>query len=710
MGTPDTANKRRLFYLFLMIGVIFLVLIGRLFYVQVIWGPELQEKALNQQTMDTSLSPARGRILDRDGQVLAQSGTAYTVLLNPKVIDSKNPTDRPRIAQELATILGLEYNSVLAKVSDTSKEQIVLKRQVERDTVDQIENALLGTGVTFGIDSKRYYPMESMLAQTLGFTTVDSVGQEGLEREYNKYLAGEPGRLITEKDRDNRPLAYGTEEYIPPVNGCDLVLTTDSVVQSFLEKALDEALKVNDASSAQGVIINPKTGEIIAIATTPDFDPNSPPRDDIDLLRQLVKNRIVSDAYEPGSTFKILTLSSALDSGAVNMSSTFECAGGREVNGEWIKCWKKSHGHQNLLEAVQHSCNPAFMTMALAMGKETFYDYIYKYGIGSSTESGLTGESGGIVIHEKYIRENNLARIGFGQSIAVTPMQLVTAVSASINGGNLMQPYIVAQILGADGTVIKENKPTVVRRVISGESSETVRSILESVVAEGSGRNAQIPGYRVGGKTGTAQKYVDGKVSSGSLIASFIGFAPAEDPELLCLILVDEPKVGVIFGSTVAAPFVKDVLEETLMHYGVKPSETQETVEVPDVTGQSAKKAQEALKQLGLTGEVTEGEEDATVARQAPTAGGIVVKGSGVLLYTEMTGAEPGTQPEDTVKVPNVIGKTKLEAYDALRAAGLTLRIDPADQTGKATKQQPAAGEKAPVGAEVTVDFLSGNG
>jgi len=704
MGTPSTANKKRLLAMLALITFLFLLLMGRLFYVQVIWGPELAERALDQQTLDTSLSANRGRILDRDGQVLAQSGTAYRVLLNPQTIDRNAASDRPRIARELSEILDMDYDYVLQRVSDTTKQQIVLKRQVERGVRDEIEQRLL-TGVTFGIDSKRYYPLGSMLSQTLGFTTVDGEGQEGLEREYNKYLAGEEGRLITEKDSHNQPLAYGAEEYIPAVDGCDLVLTVDSVAQSFLEKALEEAVAVNDAANAQGIILNAKTGAIVAIGVKPDYDPNAPPRDDLTLLRELVKQRVVSDAYEPGSTFKIVTLSAALDTGAVSESSTFECPGFKEVNGERIKCWKNGHGHQTLEEAVQHSCNPAFMTMALAMGTDTFYDYIYRFGFGSSTESGLTGESAGIVIHEKYIRENNLARIGFGQSIAVTPLQLASAVAAAVNGGELMQPYIVEQIIGPEGDVIRETEPTVVRRVISGETSAKVRAILESVVAEGSGKNAQIPGYRVGGKTGTAQKYVDGQVSSGSLIASFIGFAPADDPEYVCLILVDEPKVGVIFGSTVAAPFVKDVLQETLMHYGVKPTEETLPVTVPDLTGMTAAEAAKALEEIGLVADYPEGEGEAAVVRQIPAPENTACEGGGVLLYTTETAPDAPEALREETEVPDVLGMNRLAAYDALSAAGLTIRIDPPDQTGTAIRQKPAAGTEVPLGSEVTVDF-----
>lgn len=703
MAAPDIAHKRRLVFLLAFIILLFLVLLGRLFYVQMIWGPDLQNKALLQWTMDSILSPDRGKIMDRDGQVLAQSGTAYKIEVNPQQITSE---DLARTAKELSDILELDYNTVLMRISNKEMQQVILKRQVEREKVDALIACKL-KGVTFGIDAKRYYPMGSLLSQTLGFTTVDGVGQEGLERAFNKYLAGEQGRLIVEKDATNKPIPYGTQEYIDPVNGYSLVLTIDSPIQAFLEKALEEARTVNEAKSAMGLVMDVETGEILALSTKPDYDPNAPPRSDLELLQALVKNRVVSDAYEPGSTFKIITLSSALDSGALTLSREFDCPGYREVNGERIKCWRSGgHGHQTLAQAVKNSCNPAFMSMGLSMGKDVFYDYIYRYGFGSSTESGLTGESGGIVIHQKYIRDNNIARISFGQSIAVTPIQLASAVSAAINGGELMQPYIVKQIVGEDGTVIKQTTPTVLRRVIKEETSAQVRELLEAVVKEGSGRNAQVPGYRVGGKTGTAQKYVDGKVSSGSLIASFIGFAPADDPKYLVLILVDEPQVGVIFGSTVAAPFVKDVLQDTLMHYGIKPSEDVESVIVPDLAGKTAKAAEQELRELGLIANYLEEEKLEEVVRQTPAAGSMALTGSGVLLYTVKTAVDSEPQNVDIfVTVPDLSGKTRLECYEALAKLGLELVIEQTGQRGTAIRQKPEAGEKIPFGEIVKVEF-----
>lgn len=701
MGAPAVPNKKRLLWTLVAIAVVFVILLGRIFYIQMIWSDELQEMALSQWTRDTALSAKRGTIVDTDGVVLAQSGTAYKVLVWPQQV---TPDNRERVARELSNLLNLDYETVLAKVSDQTKMEIVLKRAVERDVVDQLLSLKLGAGVGTAVDTKRYYPLSSLFSQLIGFTTVDGAGQAGLEQKYDKYLSGEDGRMITETDRKGNALAYGLEEIIEPLDGCSLVLTTNSAIESIIEKQLRLALDVNSAKNAQCILINCKTGELIGLASSPNFDLNNPPRNDLATLQELMRNRIVTDAYEPGSTFKIVTLSAALDSGTVSTASEYYCPGYKIVNGERVRCWRSAgHGSQNLTKAVQNSCNVAFMSMALAMGRETFYDYIYKFGFGSVTGSGIQGEAGGIVTQEKYITENTLARIGFGQSIAVTPIQLAAAVSAAVNGGNLMQPYVVKQIVSATGEVLLESKPTVVRRAISEETSATVRAILESVVVEGSGRNAGIPGYRVGGKTGTAQKYENGQIADGKLIASFVGFAPADDPEFVCLLLVDEPQVGVIFGSTVAAPFVKTVLEETLRHYGYLPEGSTESVTVPDVTGLSVAEAKEKLEEVGLSAVYQQTD---SVSAQVPAAGEIVNKGSEVLLYTGETGVETSAGAQKaTVRVPDLSGKTRLEAHDALAELGLLISIDPPDQSGKAIRQNPVAGTEVAVGTEVFVEF-----
>ncbi|HZK45688.1 MAG TPA: penicillin-binding transpeptidase domain-containing protein [Clostridia bacterium] len=706
MDAPGVSNKKRLKIALWFMMVLLLLLIARLVKVMVIDSEELENRAASQQTRNTTLSATRGKILDSTGVVLARNATAYKVVIWPSSIKDD---EKERVAKELSSLLDMDYAKVLEKVN-ANKQEIVLARQVERETVDKIESMKLGIGVGTAIDTKRYYSSGSLFSQLLGFTNIDGEGQAGLEQKYEKYLAGKNGRMVTETDGKQNPLPYGVQEIIEATDGCDLILTTDAVMQSALEKACKEALEVNKAASVQGVIMDCTTGEIKAMTTQPDFDPNSPPRNDMALLNSLMRNRVVTDSYEPGSTFKLITLSAALDSHTVNTGTGFYCDGGCTVNGERIKCWRSGgHGSQTLYKAVQNSCNPSFVKMALSMGTETFYDYIYSFGFGSSTGSGITGESAGIVTHQKYITENTLARIGFGHSIAVTPLQLVTAVSAAVNGGKLMQPYVVDSIVAPDGTVVLKNEPKVVRRVISEETSALVRDIGESVVSEGSGKNAAIPGYRIGGKTGTAQKYgADGKIAQGKLIASFIGFAPADEPKYVCLILVDEPQVGTIFGSTVAAPFVKQVMEEVLRYAGYLPEQASTSVTVPAVTDITVAEAKRELEKIGLTATYQD-DENEIVTAQVPIEGKSVQAGSGVLLYTAMTSAPSedisGEQEDEMVIVPDVFDKTKLEANDALKAKGLIIKIDPPDQSGKAIRQSPAAGETVPKGTEVLVEF-----
>lgn len=706
MDAPGVSNKKRLKIALWFMMVLLLLLIARLVKVMVIDSEELENRAASQQTRNTTLSATRGKILDSTGVVLARNATAYKVVIWPSSIKDD---EKERVAKELSSLLDMDYAKVLEKVN-ANKQEIVLARQVERETVDKIESMKLGIGVGTAIDTKRYYSSGSLFSQLLGFTNIDGEGQAGLEQKYEKYLAGKNGRMVTETDGKQNPLPYGVQEIIEANDGCDLILTTDAVMQSALEKACKEALEVNKAASVQGVIMDCTTGEIKAMTTQPDFDPNSPPRNDMALLNSLMRNRVVTDSYEPGSTFKLITLSAALDSHTVNTGTGFYCDGGCTVNGERIKCWRSGgHGSQTLYKAVQNSCNPSFVKMALSMGTETFYDYIYSFGFGSSTGSGITGESAGIVTHQKYITENTLARIGFGHSIAVTPLQLVTAVSAAVNGGKLMQPYVVDSIVAPDGTVVLKNEPKVVRRVISEETSALVRDIGESVVSEGSGKNAAIPGYRIGGKTGTAQKYgADGKIAQGKLIASFIGFAPADEPKYVCLILVDEPQVDTIFGSTVAAPFVKQVMEEVLRYAGYLPEQASTSVTVPAVTDITVAEAKRELEKIGLTATYQD-DENEIVTAQVPIEGKSVQAGSGVLLYTAMTSAPSedisGEQEDEMVIVPDVFDKTKLEANDALKAKGLIIKIDPPDQSGKAIRQSPAAGETVPKGTEVLVEF-----
>ena len=694
--------KQRIVSMLILFAVAFVALIGRIFYLQILQGPELQQKALSQWTRTTALTAARGEILDCNGKVLATTGTVYKILLWPRSIADN---DKERVARELSEVLDLDYETVLSRAKSETLREVVLKRQVDAATKEKVEQLKLGSGVGIANDSKRYYPYGTLLSQVIGFTNRDNEGQSGLELTYDKYLAGNDGKLISEIDSSGNVLLDGVTEYIQPEDGSKLILTIDNVFQSYLENALEEALSINNASNAQGIIMDVNTGAIKAISTKPDYDPNDPPRSDLELLASLSKNRIVTDSYEPGSTFKILTLASALDSGNATLDSSFFCNGGYIVNGERIKCWRHAgHGTQNLTVATENSCNCCFMNLALRMGTEQFYDYLYAFGLGQTTGSGLIGESAGIVTHQKYVTDNDLARIGFGQSIAVTPIQLATAVSAAVNGGELHTPYIVDRIVSSSGETVFSADITPVRRVIKSETSALVRQILQSVVDNGTGRNAKIEGYFVGGKTGTAQKYDEhGNVSAGGYICSFIGFAPADDPKYVCLILVDEPRVSSIFGSTVAAPFVRRVLSQILPYSGILPSHESETVTLPDLTGMTTEEACAALAEIGLEG-IYECEEAVTL--QVPAAGQSVCVGSSVLLYTGYEGVNNEEEDEPYyVTMPNLMDMTVLQAHDTLESMGLHMASDPSDPFGVVIAQGVYAGEPVEYGSTVTIYF-----
>ncbi len=705
MPAPVPKLKRKLVTMMIVFAILFLVLALRLVQVMIFQGPELQEKALTQWTRRTQLTAQRGRLLDREGLVLAQSGTSYRVLVNPQWIDEQ---ERTRVAIELSDILDLDYDYVLERVSNTKRQQVQLKRKVDAKTVADITALQFGSGVSFTTDTKRYYPFGQLFAQLVGFTGIDSEGQTGLEADLNEYLAGQNGLLVTETDRKNNPLPNGKEQYIEPVDGYDVTLTVDSVTQSYLEKALEECQQVNRAATASGIIMNPKTGEILAEATYPSFDLNSPPRDDVTGLMSMSRSRIATDTFEPGSIFKVITLAAALDSGAVTMDTTFTCNGVREYGLEKIHCANnKRHGTQTLTEAVENSCNCAFMQMADMMGVDTLYDYIYAFGFDESTECGIPSEDTGEVIHRKYIRPSDLARIAFGQTLSVTGVQIASAACAAVNGGILYQPYVVSSVTATDGTVVEAHEPTPIRRVISEETSAKVRQILQSVVDNGSGSNAKMAGYKVGGKTGTAQKYEeDGTASRTRLIASFIGFLPTDDPELLCLITVDEPQLPVVYGSTVAAPFVKKVFTDLVQYYELLPDAQNDTKEMPNVVGMTGKEAQEALQGEGFVVTMTKSEEDAQVTTQIPAAGEMVPKNTIVVLFTTMTTFNDEGVFKEMVKVPDLIDKRRQDAYDVLAKLGLKLNFDRTACVGQIDSQSIEAGTEVEPGTEVFVTFF----
>ena len=696
--------RRRLALLMAIFLVLFLLLGGRLFQLQILKAEELQLRAQSQWTSESTIQPTRGRILDRNGAVLAQSATAYTLSVSPRQV--KNAA---AMAQVLAPILDMDAAAIEKKASDTSKGGVTLKRQLARDVAQELKSLMAQdaqadaprlTGLYLEEESKRYYPMGELACQVLGLTTIDGVGQAGLEQSLDSYLSGKAGRVLEEIDGKGRELDYSASEYIAAVEGGSVTLTLDASIQSFAEKAAREALSVNNAKAVRVLVMDPQTGEILAMVNKPDYDLNDPPRDDVETLTELMRNRCITDAYEPGSTFKILTASAALDSGVVTPNEGFYCSGSIYVEGGRIKCWGKPHEGETFAQALQNSCNPVFVEMGLRLGVERFYDYIEAFGLGSPTGVDLRGEAGGIVIPESACKRVDVARIGFGQSVAVTPLQLLTAACAAVNGGKLLTPYIVREITDGSGEVIQRGESVVRGNPISEATSATMRALLEGVVAEGGGKNAAIPGYRIGGKTGTAQVYVDGVVSSDRHIGSFLGFAPIDDPKIAVLVIVEEADVAIDFGSVTAAPYARDILEQSLLYLGIAPSTDEpepEQVSVPDVTGMNLSDASAAVKAAGLDC-VFDGE-GGTVTNQLPAAGASMTKGALMMLYVDNL---TDLRNNSRVQVPDVTGLSVLEANRILRSYGLRMQIE---GSGLAVAQEPAAGDEVFPSASVTVSF-----
>lgn len=696
--------RRRLALLMAIFLGLFLSIGARLFQLQVVEAQALQMRAQSQWTSESTIQPTRGRILDRNGNVLAQSATAYTLSVSPRRVK-----DAAEMGRVLAPILDMDASAIEQKASDTSRGGVTLKRQLSREVAQEVKSLMAQDadranpvldGLYLEEESKRYYPMGELACQILGLTTIDGVGQAGLEQTLDSYLSGKEGRVLEEIDGKGRELDYSASEYIAAVEGGSVMLTIDSSIQSFCERAAREALSVNNAKAVRILAMDPNTGEILAMVNKPDYDLNDPPRKDVALLTELMRNRCITDAYEPGSTFKILTSAAALDSGLVTPNEGFYCSGSTYVEGGRIRCWGKPHGAQSFAEALQNSCNPVFVEMGLRLGIGRFYDYMDAFGLGSPTGVDLPGEAGGIVISESVVKRVDIARIGFGQSVAVTPLQLLTATSAVVNGGNLLTPYIVKTITDGNGEVIRTGERQVRSNPISAQTSATMRTLLEGVVAEGGGKNAAVQGYRIGGKTGTAQVYVDGVVSTDKHIGSFVGFAPINDPRIAVLVIVEEADVAVDFGSVTAAPYAKDILEQSLMYLGIAPQvEGEEAVQVivPDVTGMNLSDAAAAVKDAKLDC-VFDGE-GGRVVNQLPAAGASMAQGSLMMLYVDNL---TDISDNNKVTIPDVSGLSVLEANRVLRSYGLKMQME---GSGLAVSQAPAAGEAVLPTTSVAVRF-----
>lgn len=704
MRSPGATVRKRLVLLMGGFFLLFLCVCVRLVDLQIVRQKELTARGVKQWTRSGVVSARRGDIVDTNGKLLAQSVTSFILTARPRDVKNVNA-----LAGVLARELGLSEETIIKKLSGSKAASVTLARQISREDADRLRairqsaenpdsDALIG--ITFDEDVSRWYPMGTLLAQVLGLCNVDGEGQSGLELKYNDELSGKPGRIVTEVDARARTLPDGMTLYVPAEQGHTLRLTIDRDVQAAVERAVRECAQVNDAVSVQAIAMDVNTGAVLAMAMYPTYDPANPPRDDLDNLNELMRLTVLGDVYEPGSTFKMLTASAAIDCGATSPQEGFYCSGKITVDGSTVRCWGAPHGAETMARALENSCNPVFTQLALRLGSERFYQYLHAFGLGSRTGIDLYGEASGILIGQNRVKNVDLARIGFGQSVAVTPIQMITAACAVVNGGRLMKPYLVEAIEDSDGNVLEQTSPKVVSTPISAESSATMRKLLYGVVENGGGKNAKVNGYAIGGKTGTAQIYRNGRIESNLHIGSFVGFAPADNPRVALLVTVNEAKVKPDYGGTTAAPFAAQIFEEILPLLGVAKTEggaEAKQTTMPDVTGMNVRDAKAILREAGIDA-VTDGE-NPIVTGQLPPAGTTVQEGFCAMLY--VTG-ESAPQAQDYARVPDVIGLDMRRCAQEIRLSGFEMN---AQGEGLAAGQSPAGGSYAPTGTQVRVTF-----
>ena len=775
----ERANRTilsRTLILMVLCGVIaFVPLIGTLYNLMITQHDYYNEKAIKNQTRSTNLTAARGVIYDANMNVLASSSTVETVFIDPNEITEqmKKPENSnllDQIARGLGEILDVEPSFVYEQAADKQYRYKVIKRKISEELADEVrafisENSI--TGVYLETDLKRYYPNSSLAAQALGFVSSDNNGSEGLEAYYNEELSGTAGKVVTSKGNYGSEMLYTYEKYYDASDGSSLITTIDSTVQAYVEKNLQNAIdKYDIKNGAFCIVMDVNTGEIKAMATLGSYDPNNYLEiyDDttallleneraaalalpeasaayeaaIETYKQDVaaarmaqwRNRCVSDGYEPGSTFKLITLASALDSGAVTLNDSFYCGGQEKFTGreQILNCWKSAgHGAQTTAQALGNSCNIAFGHIGLRMGGDTFYDYLKSFGIMEKTGVDLPGEASGLFYERKYLNDpanygtSYLITSSFGQSFRITPMQLVRAVAAIVNGGYVLEPYIVSEVVDADGNTVEKNEKTVLRQVISQQTSETMRTLMEQVVTEGTASAARTPGYRVGGKTGTSEKldeYDENGQQVKDKIVSFVGVAPIDDPKYVVLVALDTPAYSensekytvhgmYISGGLMAAPTVRDIFLDILPYLGVEPDYGSEDIRgvnftVPDVIGMDETEAGELLAEKTITYRVVG--TGSVVTDQLPVAGSQVPGNSQIILYM---GAE---KQATRVEVPDFIGCSVADVNYLASNAGLYVQAKGTDRTDVyvlAAYQDIDPGTEVDRGTTITVEFSS---
>ena len=558
----------------LAIAFIFCIILARFFYIQVVWGRELVWRATDQWNREIPVIAERGLITDRNGKVLAGNRPTYSVFVRPNAVEN-----REYAATVLSGVLGVDAAQLLEKLNSDKVSEITVARQVEKQDIEKLVSYGL-SGVYYAGDNTRVYTYGEVLCQVVGFTSSDGSGVTGLEKYYDSVLSGQNGEIMYTTDIVGVETEDSTIVYRQATGGDGLRLTIDVDIQLSVEDALRSVYSSSGAKSVSCIVLDPQDFGVLAMANYPSYDLNDVPREDTDLLNELSRNCLVSDIYEPGSTFKIITAAADIEeylSGNPNAFSTsyiFNSSRTRTVGGTTIKCWSDhangKHTAQTLAQALNNSCNPCFTDIALALGTDTFYEYLTAFGLGNVTGIDFSGEALGMLVPQSLVRDCDLARIGFGQTVAVTGLQLACAAAAAVNGGNYYTPHLLKSIVSSDGSTVEEYQPVLKQRVISEKASRMLAEMLEGVVSDGSGKKAYIEGYKVGGKTGTAQKYEDGHIAAGKYVSSFVGFFPSDNPQYLALVIVDEPQ-GAYYGSTVAAPVAHEVFSDIIKIKNIQP-------------------------------------------------------------------------------------------------------------------------------------------
>ncbi|MEQ8200142.1 MAG: stage V sporulation protein D [Syntrophomonadaceae bacterium] len=699
MQTAGLLLRKRIATLFFIFTIAFGLLGGRIFWVQFVKGAELSEKATQNRMRDVPVESKRGIIYDRNGHELAISISADSVYAIPAEV--KRSQKQQETAQKLSQVLGLDQDNTIKRITANSSFEWI-KRQISPEQAQQIRDMKL-PGIDLTEESRRFYPKGTLASHVLGISGTDNTGLEGVDFYYNELVGGTKGRIVIEHDAAGREIPEATHKYIAPVDGGNLVLTIDETIQYITERELDKVFAERQAKSAAAIVMDPKTGEILAMASRPTFDPNNYGASPASNRR----NFAINDSYEPGSTMKITTAAMALEENLVTRDTQFYCSGSVKVGKETIGCPnRKAHGSQTFAQIVENSCNVSFVKVGLELGMDKYFKYLYAFGFGQPTGIDLPGEAKGILVNPANAKQIDLATMAMGQANAVTAMQLTTAVAAVANGGKLMKPHLLKQVLDNQGNVVKTSEPEEIRQVISESMAKELCWILEGEVTNGTGRNAYIEGYRVGGKTGTAQKIAPGGgYLANEYVASFIGLAPSDDPRLVVMVVADAPQGYPYYGGWVAAPAAREIISDSLRYLEVPlrtvdgkiaPQQAEQVI-IPNVVNLPLAEAKSIIAGRGLVAKVVG--EGNIVWQQTPRAGSKLTRGSEVIISMSPYDIN-GSGGEITV--PDLSGKSMKEVARILSELGLHLIPE---GHGISSDQSPAAGKVVTHGSTIKVRF-----